>query len=285
MDHWHVASSFEPWVIAPLLASAAFYCVGIARLRRHAGPGRGVGSLRITAFATGWLVLAAALVSPVDALSERLFSAHMVQHELMMIVVAPLFVIGRPLAVWAWALPLRWRRATGRLFRSRGWRRPWVFITGALAAWTLHALALWLWHVPALFDAALGNAALHAIQHVCFLGTALLFWWSVLGATTSGATGIALLSLFTTFVHTAALGALLTLAKTPWYPSYGNGALAYGISAIEDQQLGGLVMWIPMGLAYLLCGLMIGSRLLGPRRATADLPAPAPLGPASKSPA
>jgi putative membrane protein len=285
MDPRHLAWSFEPWVIAPLVASAAFYCVGIARLRRHAGPGRGVGALRITAFAMGWLVLAAALVSPVDALGERLFSAHMVQHELMMIVVAPLFVIGHPLAVWAWALPLRWRRATGRLFRSRGWRLPWMFITGALAAWTLHALALWLWHVPVLFDAALGNAALHAFQHVCFLGTALLFWWSVLGAATPRAQGVALLSLFTTFVHTAALGALLTLAKTPWYSSYGNGALAYGISAIEDQQLGGLVMWIPMGLAYLLCGLMIASRLLRPRRARSGASAAASPGPALKSPA
>jgi cytochrome c oxidase assembly factor CtaG len=186
----------------------------------------------------------------------------MVQHELLMIVVAPLFVAGRPLAVWAWALPLRWRRATGRLFRSRGWRIPWSFITGAFIAWTLHAVALWSWHLPSLFDAALENEGLHALQHIFFLGTALLYWWSVLGTATPRAQGAALLSLFTTFVHTAALGALLTLAKTPWYPSYGNDALAYGLSPIDDQQLGGLIMWVPTGLVYLLCGLMLASRLL-----------------------
>jgi putative membrane protein len=276
MDPWHLPWSFEPWVVAPLLACAALYAVGIVTLHRHAGPRRGVGSLRVTAFATGWLVLAIALISPLDGLGEQLFSAHMVQHELMMVVAAPLFVVGRPLAVWAWALPLQWRRATGRLFRSRAWRIPWCFITGASAAWTLHTLALWLWHLPVLFDAALGNEAWHATQHIAFFGTALLYWWSVAGAVTPRAKAGALLSLFTTFIHTGALGALLTLAQTPWYSTYDDRALAFGISALEDQQLGGLVMWVPTGLVYLLCGLVLAGSLLRPARALPSAQAAAP---------
>ncbi len=266
--------SFETWVIVPLLASFALYAVGMARLRRHAGSGRGVSGLRVTAFAMGWGVLAAALVSPLDVLGERLFSAHMVQHELMMIVAAPLFVMGRPLAVWAWALPLPWRRATGRFFRSPARQRPWTFITGAWVAWTLHALALWLWHVPALFDAALENDTLHAVQHAAFLGTALLFWWSILGAVTPSAKARALVSLFTTFVHTGALGALLTLAQTPWYSSYGDSALSLGLSALEDQQLGGLVMWVPTGLVYLICGLGLAGGLLRDSKGMVRAPSP-----------
>jgi hypothetical protein len=101
---------------------------------------------------------------------------------------------------------------------------------------------------------------------VRFLFTALLFWWSVLGTTSADDRGIALLSLFTTMVHTGALGALLTLSPVAWYGSYAATAPALGFGVLEDQQLGGLVMWIPAGLVYLACGLALAARLLGTRR-------------------
>jgi putative membrane protein len=230
------------------------------RLWRQAGTGRGIGKRRAGAFIAGWLVLVIALVSPLDPLGTRLFAAHMIQHELLMIVAAPLLVLGRPLAVWAWGLPLAARRALGRFFHAPAWRVPWLFVTGALVAWVLHALALWLWHVPALFEAALHDETVHAWQHIAFTATALVFWWSVLGATTRKAEGAALLSLFTTMVHTGALGALLTLASSAWYPSYAATAPAFGLDALEDQQLGGLVMWVPAGLVYVATGLMLARR-------------------------
>jgi putative membrane protein len=269
-----LAWSFEPWVVGCLALAAALYLIGLARLWRRAGAGRGVRPMQLVAFATGWAILALALVSPLDSLSAQLFSAHMVQHELLMIVVAPLFVLGRPLGLWAWALPAKWRRESGRLFRWQPVRSAWRFVTRPLVAWTLHALALWIWHVPALFDAALASEGLHALQHFSFLATALLFWWSVLGATRRMHQGIALLSLFTTMVHSGALGALLALSGFAWYPAYVESASAFGLSALEDQQLGGLLMWVPAGLIYLCVGCALAARwLAGPRpRLALDAP-------------
>ena len=254
--------SVEPWVVCLLVLSGALYALGVVRLWRHAGTGRGVQSRQAMAFAAGWLALVVALASPLDPLGGRLFTAHMVQHEVLMIVAAPLLVLGRPLAAWAWALPIEGRRAFGRVFRTPAWSGPWVVVTGPLAAWTLHALALWLWHIPAWFDFALAHDAVHAAQHAAFLFTALLFWWSVLGATTASDRGIALLSLFTTMVHTGALGALLTLSPTPWYASYLATAPGLGFDPLEDQQLGGLIMWVPAGLVYLGCALVLATRWL-----------------------
>jgi putative membrane protein len=258
----HLEWSFEPWVVACLALSAFLYARGVQQLWAHAGRGRGVGALPVTAFVSGWLALVVALVSPLDAMGSDLFAAHMVQHELLMIVAAPLLVCGRPVAVWAWALPLQWRRAIGRFFHTPAWRRPWLILTGPLVAWTLHAAALWLWHVPALFDAALRSDAVHALQHSCFLLTALLFWWSVFGGVTRKEQGIALLSLFTTMAHTGALGALLALSRTPWYAPYAAAAPAYGLDALQDQQLGGLIMWVPAGFVYIGCGLVLAARWL-----------------------
>ncbi|HUL63382.1 MAG TPA: cytochrome c oxidase assembly protein [Burkholderiaceae bacterium] len=265
-----LAWSFEPWVVSCLALAAALYLLGLVRLWRRAGAGRGVRALQLVAFWTGWAVLATALVSPLDSLGAQLFSAHMVQHELLMIIAAPLFVVGRPLGLWAWALPARWRRASGRLFHVRPVRSAWRFVTQPLVAWTLHALALWIWHLPALFDAALASEWVHALQHFSFLATALLFWWSVLGAANGTQQGIALLSLFTTMVHSGALGALLALSSVAWYPAYANSAPAFGLSALDDQQLGGLLMWVPAGLIYLCIGCALAARwLAAPRRRVA----------------
>jgi len=268
-----LAWSFEPWVVICLAASAALYAVGVVRLWRHAGAGRGVRVARVVAFVAGWLLLVAALVSPLDALGSYLFSAHMVQHELLMVAAAPLLVLGHPLAAWAWAFPPATRRALGQFFHRPGWRRPWLALTGPLAGWLLHAVALWAWHVPSLFDAALRSEGVHALQHTAFLGTALVFWWTVLGAGTRREQGIALVSLFTTMVHTGALGALLTLAPVAFYEPYATTAPAFGYTPLEDQQLGGLVMWVPAGFVYVLVGLVLAARWIEGPRAQRTTPA------------
>jgi putative membrane protein len=264
--------SFEPWVILPLLVSALGYAIGIASLWRRAGAGHGVRLRGASAFAAGWAALVVALLTPLDPLGSRLFSAHMVQHELLMLAAAPLLVLGRPLAVWAWALPQPWRRASGRFFHHPAWRLPWLLLTSPLVAWLLHALVLWLWHVPALFDAALDDPLVHTWQHLSFLLTALVFWWSVLGAVTRKEQGVALVSLFTTMVHTGALGALLTLARAPWYAHYVAIAPLFGLTALEDQQLGGVIMWVPAGAVYIVSGLALARRWIEPRPASRTAP-------------
>jgi putative membrane protein len=271
--------SFEPEVVVPLWLAALLYAWGLLRLWRTAGVGHGVTPRQAAAYALGWTTLAIALVSPLDALGTQLFSAHMVQHELLMVLAAPLLVCGRPLALWAWALPLNARRAVGHALHWPPWRAAWQTLTRPAAAWMLHAMALWGWHLPWLFDAALRDDNWHTAQHVSFLGSALLFWWALMKPGMRASQGAALVYLFTTMLHTGALGALLTLSAQVWYSPYLSTTGAWGLSALEDQQLGGLVMWMPAGAAYLVVGLLLAARWIGlaqSRRAMAVAAAPRP---------
>jgi putative membrane protein len=256
---WH----FDAWVVALLAVSALLYALGVRRLWRRAGRGRGITLVQGARFASGWLVLCAALVSPIDTLGTELFSAHMLQHELLMVVAAPLLVLSRPLEAWTWALRPRWRKTLGGIARIGVLRRAWHACSDPIGAWSLHAIAIWVWHVPRFFEAALANEAVHIAQHTCFLGSALFFWWSVFGGSLERRGAASLASLFTTMMHTSALGALLTFALKPWYAHYAQASL-FGLTALEDQQLGGLLMWVPGGTVYLLAGLYIVAAWLAP---------------------
>jgi putative membrane protein len=263
--HAHIADRADapgwnaaPWVVGCLLIALGLYIAGVWKLWRKAGYGRGITVWHAGAFAGGWLTLCLALLSPLDALGSQLFSAHMVQHELLMIVAAPLFVLARPLETWTWGLPYAWRGRASRIARASSMRMVWTALTAPLSAWMIHAAALWGWHVPALFDAALTSEGLHAAQHASFLASALLFWWATVGRVAACRPGLAIALLFSTMLHTGALGALLTFAPTPWY-AY-EATAAYGLPPLDDQQLGGLIMWIPGGIAYLAAGLLLAYR-------------------------
>jgi putative membrane protein len=257
--HW----SLDPWVLIPLAVSGWLYVAGITRLWRESRTGGGIRRWQATCFCNGWLMLAVVLVSPLDPLGEELFSAHMVQHELLMLVAAPLMVLGRPLAVFVWALPAAWRRSTRNVTGLPAVAYSWRFVTHPLAAWIIHALVLWVWHAPPFFQASVVNTGVHILQHFSFLFAALLFWWSLLQARQKhGGDGAAILYLLTTAFHTSALGALLTFSSQVWYPVYAPTALAWGFTPLEDQQLGGLIMWVPGGLSYLFAALWLLARLL-----------------------
>ncbi|RYE97831.1 MAG: cytochrome c oxidase assembly protein, partial [Oxalobacteraceae bacterium] len=141
----------------------------------------------------------------------------------------------------------------------------WGMITRPMHAWLIHFAALWIWHAPALFQAGLVDNDIHALQHASFLFSALLFWWAVLGRHgIHHSRGASIVYLFTTMMHTGALGALFTMSETVWYPLYGDRPALFGLTPLEDQQLGGLIMWIPGGLAYVIAGLVLGARWLMP---------------------
>jgi putative membrane protein len=257
-DFWH-HWKLDPWVTGPILLTSWLYARGVRRLWAQAGVGSGVRTWQAWSFAAGQLALVVALVSPIDALGGVLFSAHMLQHVLLMMVAAPLLVLGMPLLPFLWALPLRWRERAGGWSRRRPVRRGWHVLTAPIAAWSLHALALWVWHVPALYEATLYSEAVHVAQHASFFGTALLFWWAAFAFArrTRLRFGWGVIYVFTTALHSSVLGALLTFSLVLWYPSYATSVTLWGIGALEDQQLGGLVMWIPAGVVYVLAALML----------------------------
>jgi cytochrome c oxidase assembly factor CtaG len=243
--------TFQPFVVASLLLSMSLYSIGTARLWRNAGVGNGVRWWQAAAFAGAWSTLVIALVSPLDKLSEILFSAHMTQHEILMVVAAPLFVLGRPLVAIMWALPSRWRAPLANRVQSGPISTVWRSLTGPLTATTLHAFALWIWHAPPLYEATLRNDYIHGLQHTSFLLTAALFWWALIhGRYGRVGYGIAVLYVFLTTLHSGALGALLTFSSRVWYPHYEHAGL-------EDQQLAGLIMWVPACLILVVLGLAL----------------------------
>jgi putative membrane protein len=252
------AWSFDPVTIVLLVTSAFLYFRGLHALWARAGIDAGIRKWQAGCFAAGWLTLLVALVSPLHELGAALFSAHMAQHTLLIAVAAPLLVLGRPLVPALWAVPMQWRRRAGVMTQFRSFRVAWVAVTTPAVAWIFHAAALWVWHLPVPYQAALASNTVHALQHVSFLGTALLFWWTLgHGRETRMSYGLAVLYLFTTAMHTGGLGALLTFAGTPWYPAYSGPAAAWGLTALEDQQLAGLIMWVPAGISYLVAALIL----------------------------
>ena len=250
--------TWDPVIVFLLLASAWLYIAGVVRARCTSHNPRIFAGWQLIAFVLGWLTLIVALISPVHELGESLFSAHMLQHELLMVVAAPLLIVGRPDLVFIWALPLSWRKDLARFQHISIVHRSWRLLAFPLSAWLLHAMALWTWHIPSLFDATIAHNWVHALQHSSFLGTALLFWSSLLyGHMGRRAYGEGIIYVFTTAVHTSILGALLTFAASPWYLIYEFRTAIWGLTALQDQQLGGLIMWVPAGLVYTIMGLWL----------------------------
>jgi putative membrane protein len=257
-EHFWNAWTFEPMVVLALGAAALFYAVGRHRLRARSSDRAPSGRWQALSFWAGWLVLALALFSPLHALGETLFSAHMAQHELLMVVAAPLLVLGRPLVPGLWALSQSNRQTVGSISRATWVRRAWSVLTRLDVATALQLLAILSWHAPRLYQESVRSVWVHALQHTAFLASALLFWWAVFhGSRARLRYGAAVLALFLTTLITGGLGALLTAAPQPLYPVYSAGPHGWGLTPLEDQQLAGLLMWIPGGLTYLVAALAL----------------------------
>lgn len=249
---------WDPGSWIGLLASAWLYVVGLNRLWRSAGRGHGVKPWEAACFAAGWLSIAFALVSPLHPWGQVLFSVHMTQHEILMLVAAPLMVLGRPMVVFLRALPPRWSNRLAYISNRSWWKTIWGTISNPFAAWLIGGAVLWIWHIPALFDWTLRNEFVHALQHIFFFASALLFWWAIIHVKDHlMGYGAAILYMFTTALHSGLLGALMTFSRSAWYPSYMTTTQAWGMTPLQDQQIGGLIMWIPAGVVYILAGLAL----------------------------
>lgn len=246
----------EPWMLVPMLLAGAIYAVGWARLRRRSGHGRDDLARRGWIFLAGYGTLAGAALSPLHALGGRSFTAHMVEHELIMLAAAPLLVWARPLGAMLWAFPATARQGLAAIPRSRTGAGLWKVFTDPLLATVLQAAALWIWHLPSLFDMALKNEGWHAAQHLSFFASALLFWSAMLGPRRNVWTTAA--CLFATSMITGALGAFMAVSQSPWYGPYASlGLAAFGLTPTEDQQLAGVLMWVPGGLLHAIIAVTI----------------------------
>ncbi|HKV85688.1 MAG TPA: cytochrome c oxidase assembly protein [Ktedonobacterales bacterium] len=238
-----LAWNFNPITLLGIAVFTGAYFYALGPLRRRYGWAEGVERWQVATFVTGTVIFTLALISPLDTLGdEYLFSAHMVQHMLICVVAPPLWLLGTP----GWMLsPLFRRPAVARAAR-------WV--THPAVAFTLFNGTLWLWHAPTLYDATLSNEYLHIFEHLTFVVTAVIFWWAVLSpvpAVPKVSHGVAILYLFVACQPMVALGALLTFAANPLYHPYVVAPRLGGISALGDQQAGGLIMWLPTNIPYL----------------------------------
>ncbi|NEX64919.1 cytochrome c oxidase assembly protein, partial [Noviherbaspirillum galbum] len=246
------ARHWEGWLVCSLVLAGAVYALGMLRLAGRAGRlGKALGFAAPPAFALGLATLAAALASPLDGLAGESLSAHMAQHMLLMLAAPALIAWGRPGLASIWALPPAGRQAAGRWWRRGLAGRCLRALMRPLPAWLLASAALWFWHVPAAYRYALAHEGAHFAEHLSFFWTSLAFWMLVLHPRQSGGRGhgVALLMLAGFALHSGLLGAMLTFSSVPWYAPQMSGR--FGMSALEDQQLAGLLMWIPMNLAHL----------------------------------
>ncbi len=187
-----------------------------------------------------------------------------------MAISAPLIVLARPIGLLLWGLPQRSRRGLGAAMRTPLITRSWNWCTGATSATTIHGVAIWGWHLPFLFDAAVTNTAMHRLQHLSFFATAILFWWAVVWKSDYGASAW---HLFVTMVHTSILGALMALAPRVLYVAQTQTAAAWGLTPLEDQQLAGMIMWVPAGTIYAAASItMLAVWIAAPAREEREMP-------------
>ncbi|HTN76936.1 MAG TPA: cytochrome c oxidase assembly protein [Pirellulaceae bacterium] len=255
---------WDPWLYFGLLLTAAIYLRGWWQLRQH-DAGRWSLALPV-AFVSGLVAIWLALASPIEPFASLLLQVHMVQHLLLMMVVAPLIWLGAPYLPLLRGLPKSVRQLwLAPFLRSPALRRFFAKLTHPVIAWVLYVATTWLWHAPRVYDAALAWPALHYLQHVCFLAVALLFWYPVVRPYPSRprwSQWLLLPYLLLADVQNTVLSGLLTFSDRVLYEPYTQVPRLAGISALDDQATAGVLMWVPGSVAFLGPLCVIGIRLM-----------------------
>jgi cytochrome c oxidase assembly factor CtaG len=269
--------SVSPGLVLLLAVVAIVYVRGARRLPAH------VPGWRIAAFLGGLAMLLVAVASPLDAFAALLLQAHMVQHLLLTMVVPPLLLLGAPAMPLLRGLPPRVaREALGPFLAWPALARLGAWLVHPAVAWLLFVGVGWAWHVPAAYELALRSPGWHAVEHACFLGTALLFWWPVVQPWPSRPwwpRWAMLPYLVLADVQNTVLAAFLVFAERVVYPHYATAPRLGGLTALDDQVAAGAIMWVPGSVAFLLPAALILWRQLSPAPVTAPRahvrPAPA----------
>ena len=256
--------SFVLDLILRVLGALVMGLLGVVYVRgwrRLASAGHAPPRWRLALYMLALVVLALALLG-LDEAAESRFSWHMIQHLLLVMVAAPLVLLGNPLPLVLWGLPhaVRGRLATAALRPATPVRRALVMLSWLPVAGSLYVITVWGWHLPALYDAAAEHEAVHIVEHAMLLGTALLFWWPVIRPAPRlrppSHPGLVIAYLVAATAQNTALGMALTVPDRAFYPHYVSAAAKLGISAVDDQAFGGGLMW-SMGHMYLLPILLI----------------------------
>jgi cytochrome c oxidase assembly factor CtaG len=261
----------RPEVILLLGLLAVVYLRGWLRLRALPVGAAKQSSDQHRALAAGWrlatywaglLTLAVSLMSPIDVLSGQLFFMHMIQHLLLTMIAVPLLLVGNPFPVLVWGLPRRARRPVSAVLNERSpWRAVLAKITSPGVVWLLYVIALIGWHDPVLYNLVLRNELAHDLQHLSFFLTASLLWWHILGVAPrlhrTLSVGQRIIFAVAAAPVNVIIGVVIAFAPSPIYSHYLNVPRLLGLSAMEDQIISGILMWIPGGMMFLYAALIV----------------------------
>lgn len=230
------------------------YAFGVYRIRRSVGKDRVVSHLQTFSFGWAAILFIVALSSPVDTITDSLFSAHMAQHLVLMLLVPPLAVWSRPLVVGFWALPREAQKSISKSRCYRLLRAPMKWLMQPLVVAALFLGTFSFWHLPRPYAWSLANEWIHAFEHLTFLVTAIMFWELVIEPS-----GRRRMTYYTTIVYVAAIavlsglpGALMILSPVALFTAHTSVLAVWGLTPLEDQQIAGLIMWIPAGLFFII---------------------------------
>lgn len=254
-------------VIATLLLAGSVYTRGWWRIRKQRANQHPLANgKRLAAYLGALLILGVALMSPIDILGGQFFLMHMIQHLLLVMIVPPLLLLANPLPFFLWGVTVKARRGVGRLLRrGSAFRRVLHSVTAPGLVWMLFVAVFLGWHDPNVYNAALRSDLIHDLEHLTFFGSAMLFWWHVIGAgprLRSLSRGVRLAYLLITVPVNAIAGIAIAFAKQPIYTYYTTVPRLWGMTVMQDQMIGGVIMWIPGSMMYLLAALILISRLI-----------------------
>ncbi len=260
---------FEEWsppifLIGTLVVVALVYARGWVRIRRTRAAQ--FPAWRLGCFLFGLGVIGLAIASPLDGFADALLSAHMVEHLLLMSFVPPLLLLGYPVVPLLRGLPrVVVVSVFGPLMRSKALRRFGHWLITPLVAWLAMNLMFLGWHVPAAYDFALEHEHWHEFEHLCFLGSSILFWWPLLRpwpSRGSYAGWLLIVYLVMADIVNTALSAFLAFCDRPVYGYYLKEPNAFGISPMSDQRAGAVIMWVVGSVVFLVPAVAITVRLL-----------------------
>ena len=258
--------AWRPEIMLTLGLAATVHLVGRWRLKQR-GTNRLTDPWRSVAYLGGLAVLWIALMSPIDVLSAQFFFIHMIQHLLLVMIAPPLMLLANPMPIMLWGLPSGLRLEVGRWLRPQAtFRRIFRSVTTPGLVWLYFVATLVGWHDANAYNLTLESELVHDLEHLTFFGTAMLFWWHIVGAAPHIhkrlSRGVRIGYALSVVPANALTGIALAFASKPLYEHYTKVPRLWGVSVMQDQMLGGVIMWIPGSMMYIIAALALIAQIV-----------------------